>query len=144
MSINIWQAPNTWIEQGGDISQTIETVTCIRESQMITLNRTRIDSISNAVLNDCLVLSNVSGSDCINTVSAVFTNCTESFTSILNQAWLTTANEINEVGQLALAGKASGGGNLIEWAYALQATPKKHGHFSFGALGGGNTSIGRL
>ena len=27
MSINIWQAPNTWIEQGGDISQTIETVT---------------------------------------------------------------------------------------------------------------------
>lgn len=27
MSVNTWQAPNTWIEQGGDISQTIGTVT---------------------------------------------------------------------------------------------------------------------
>ena len=85
---------------------------------MITLNRTKLDSISNATLNDCLVLSNVTDSGCINTVSPIFTNCTESFTAILNQSWLTTANEISEVGQIALAGQASGGGNLIEWAYA--------------------------
>ena len=85
---------------------------------MITLNRTKLDSVSNVVLNDCLVLSSVTDSICTNTVSPVFTNCTESFTAILNQAWLTANNEINEVGQAALVGLASGGANLIDWAYS--------------------------
>ena len=85
---------------------------------MITLNRTELDSVSNSVLNDCLALSNVTDSDCTNTVSPLFTNCTENFTSILNQSWLTVDNEINEVGQAALYGLASGGANLIDWAYS--------------------------
>ena len=85
---------------------------------MITLNRTRVDMVGEAVLNDCLALTSITNSDCTNTVSPTFTNCTESFTAILNQSWLTTGNEINEIGQAALARQASGGGNLIEWAYA--------------------------
>ena len=85
---------------------------------MITLNRTRLRTARNATLNDCLVLSGVSDSICTNTVSPVFTNCTENFTTTLDKEWLTTSNEINELGQIALNGAGVGGVNLIEWSYS--------------------------
>jgi hypothetical protein len=84
---------------------------------MITLNNTKLDTVSNATLNNCLVLSSVSDSTCTDTVSLVFNNCVESFTELLNQAWLTVDSEINSIGQTALSGLASDGGDLISWAY---------------------------
>ena len=108
MTINAWKPVNSW----DAVVVTPTTYT----NQLIVVD------VDNAILVGCLVVGSVSNSTTTDSVAYGFTNCTESFTSILNQSWLTTGNEINEVGQLALAGKASGGGNLIEWAYAV-ATP---------------------
>jgi hypothetical protein len=86
---------------------------------MITLNNTKLDTASNATLNNCLVLSSVSDSICTDTVSPIFVNCTENSTLTLDPAWLTADNKINTIGQAALKGLASDGGELIEWAYAV-------------------------
>ena len=103
MALNKWGGLNKW---GVAIAPTTHT------------NQLIVGDADNTILVGCLVVGSVSNSTVTDSVAYGFTNCTESFTAILNQSWLTASNEINEIGQLALSGQASDGGNLIEWAYA--------------------------
>lgn len=46
---------------------------------MLQLKDTKASTINNAIVNNCLVTTSVSNSECINTVSPTFVTCTGSF-----------------------------------------------------------------
>lgn len=105
---------------------------------MLQVKNSKANTISDASVNNCLVFTSVTDSECLNTVSPLFTTCTGDYcvssdtsanfgaNSLLNQpiaSWLDANDDINETGQAALTGAGWNGSNIAEWAWSEGGTP---------------------